>query len=98
MSGEFNGFFIIKLLKKPLLYFVMLQSTWEVGRNTHVWCSPYISFVPQPGAFYVIYNRTEHVVKEDVVHVVKEAKEAVLYFVKDFKVNFWQLNVLIYLY
>ena len=87
MSGEFNGFFIIKLLKKPLLYFVMLQSTWEVGRNTHVWCSPYISFVPQPGAFYVIYNRTEHVVKEDVVHVVKEAKEAkeaVLYFVKDF--------------
>ena len=63
--------------------------------------SPYISFVPQPGAFYVIYNRTEHVVKEHVVHVVKEAKEAkeaVLYFVKDFKVNFWQLNVLIYLY
>ena len=79
MSGEFNGFFIIKLLKKPLLYFVMLQSTWEVGRNTHVSCSPYISFLPQPGAFYVIYNRTEH-----VVHVVKEAKEAVLYFVKDF--------------
>ena len=87
MSSEFNGFFIIKLLKKPLLYFVMLQSTWEVGRNTHVSCSPYISFVPQPGAFYVIYNRTEHVVKEHVVHVVKEAKEAkeaVLYFVKDF--------------
>ena len=53
----------------------------------YVSCSPYISFVPQPGAFYVIYNRTEHVVKEDVVHVVKEAKEAkeaVLYFVKDF--------------
>ena len=31
--------------------------------------------MPQPGAFYVIYNRTEHVVKEHVVHVVKEAKE-----------------------
>ena len=30
-------------------------------------------------------------------HVVKEAKEAVLYFVQDFWVNFWQLNVLIYL-
>ena len=36
MSGEFIGFFIIKLLKKPLLYFVMLQSTWEVGRNTQL--------------------------------------------------------------
>ena len=31
-------------------------------------------------------------------HVVEEAKEAVLYFVEDFEVNFWQLNVLIYLY
>ena len=31
-------------------------------------------------------------------HVVEEAKEAVLYFVEDFEGNFWQLNVLIYLY
>ena len=32
--------------------------------------------------------------------LLKEAKEAVLYmyFVQDFQVNFWQLNVLIYLY
>ena len=30
-------------------------------------------------------------------HVVEEAKEAVLYF-ETRQVNFWQLNVLIYLY
>ena len=37
-------------------------------------------------------------IKFHVAEEAKKAKEAVLYFVQDFSVNFWQLNVLIYLY
>jgi len=38
------------------------------------------------------------VIKFHVDKEAKDAKEAVHYFVQDCKVNFWQLNVLIYLY
>ena len=56
-----NGFFIIKLLKKPLLLLLCYKALEKWGGTlNYVSCSPYISFVPQPGAFYVIYNRTEH--------------------------------------